>query len=539
MILGRTAPLVLLCLGALGTLPASADLSKYAGCADLRTADFTFTPLVNNATNPAIREPMKMAFDMDAAGNVDVYFVLRGGTVMRYNAVSKTTSTLANLGFSATQVPPPPNRNSFGLIGIALDPGFKTNRWMYLYTGLEREWKISRYVVNGSQVDLASEKVIFRFDPGTTALGLTHIAGAIRFDHEGNLWATVSDNENRFQSANTNSYLGKIIRIRPKAIPDAGTAPAPGAGSTYDIPAGNLYPENTAKVKPEIYIMGARNPYTLALDPVRKAVAWGDVGPDGITSAKGTEEFNFATAPGNYGYPFWAGDQTVLDPGHGSTSAPTNERPDNTGLTTLKPAIPATIPYQQACAITGPVYWYNGTLNTKGKWPPHLNGAWIVAEFEQNWIHAVELDAAGKVLSRLPLFAANAGGHLDEPIEVQMGPDGVLYIVNYSGYRTWTTKTGLLKVEYNGACAPTSTAPRVELANAGARLEGRWLAIDQAGTHEVAVFDAKGTVEYRRRGDGPARYDVQAYIGKDLRFVRVKTASGQVVQTLFRAPLEN
>src|SRR5690606_6742029 len=165
----------------------------------------------------------------------------------------------------------------------------------------------------------------------------------IRFDKHANLWVTVGDNggstapgsfstANPFAAANTASPFGKILRVKPKPLPDAGAAPAPGAGSTYDIPEGNLFP-STAQALPEIYVMGTRNPYTLSLDSVRGAIGWGDIGPDAALNnaalpqastdpAKQAEEFNFTTTPGNFGWPYWAGNQVVINAGGGTPAAP-------------------------------------------------------------------------------------------------------------------------------------------------------------------------------------------------------------------------
>ena len=49
---------------------------------------------------------------------------------------------------------------------------------------------------------------------------------------------------------------------------------------TYEIPEGNLFPKGTDKTRPEIYVMGDRNPYRISVDPKNGNLYWGEVGPD-------------------------------------------------------------------------------------------------------------------------------------------------------------------------------------------------------------------------------------------------------------------
>ena len=71
----------------------------------------------------------------------------------------------------------------------------------------------------------------------------------------------------RRSSGNTNDLRGKILRIRIK--PDG----------TYEIPEGNLF-VNTPKARPEIFVMGDRNPYRISVDKKTGFLYWGEVGPD-------------------------------------------------------------------------------------------------------------------------------------------------------------------------------------------------------------------------------------------------------------------
>lgn len=514
-------------IAALLLISAAFSALTYPGCPDAAASDFAVVPLLNYAMDKSVQEPLKMDFAKNPQGDVDVYFTQRYGKLRKYDGTRKSVVNLADFAFADGRGPS--DRNSAGLIGIALDPGFGQNHWIYLYIGLDDEWRVSRFLVDGDKVDPGTERPIFRFDPGKAT---THVAGDLRFDDGGNLWVTVAENEARDPSANTGSYLGKILRIKPMPVPDAGPAPDPGAGTTYQIPSGNLYPPGTAKTLPEIYVMGVRNPYTLALDPVRKGIAWGDVGPDGFGA---TEEFNFTTRPGNFGYPFWAGNQRVLEPGHGTPAAPTVTSPENTGLRNLKPAVPPIYAYNQACAVTGPIYHYDPSLRSGIKFPPHFDGKWIVGDFNHSWIDVLELDQAGdRVLGRTPFLALNAGDQLNKPLELRMGPDGALYVINYSGYRTWNARTGILRVEYHGECRPASTQAQVARTLAGGWYSRGLITIDAAGPHEMTVVDPSGRTELRRAGSGPAEYDLSGSLASGIHIIRIRTAEGSVERKIVR-----
>jgi cytochrome c len=474
---------------------------KSPACPDLKDADFQVTTLVSKATNAETSEPLKMAFDMDAAGNVDVYFVQRFGLLRKYDAAKKATVNLAKFTV--------PTGSSDGLIGIALDPAFKSNRWIYLYYSTNADWRVGRFTLNGEQLDMASEKVVITIPE---QVGSQHTGGAMQFDWDGNLWITTGDNNKSTAAANTFDLRGKILRIKPTA------------DGKYTVPIGNLFAPGLDKTKPEIYVMGSRNPYSISLDPIRKAMTWGDVGPDfgGIS-----EENNFTTKPGNFGWPYYAGDNIKLG-GGGSAEAPVNTDGGNTGLANLPPAIPAINSYKQACALTGPVFYYNTIANVPGKLPPHFDGKWLVSEFSRNVIVALTLDAAGtKVLARDTVFPSIK---INGPLDFQAGPDGNLYVVNYAGYRSTSGPTGLLKISYTGTCAPPPNAVGVASVAASRKgmldTRGMRVEVTAEGAHSLEIKDLTGRVVARFRGQGRAGYDLSG-VGRAGVYLLQVTADGR------------
>ncbi|MFC4021760.1 PQQ-dependent sugar dehydrogenase [Micromonospora sp. GCM10011542] len=301
-------------------------------------------------------EPIELAVAADGK----VFYINRGtsnggGQVRLYNPATKSTTVALTLALDA--------RFEDGLIGITLHPGFATNRWVYLFyspkvTPLVN--RISRFTFNPSTLllDPTSEDVLIEW-PTERDL-CCHSAGSMSWDTAGNLYFAVGDNTNsggdsagmapidertsrnpqydaQRTSGNTNDLRGKINRIHPEN------------DGSYTIPSGNLFSAGTAKTRPEIYVMGVRNPYRIWVD--RKAgntLYWGEVGPDAGADLANRgpavyDEFNRATGPGNYGWPYCGGPNVAYNdwdfaPTRRAAGSPVAGR---TARSTTLPATPA------------------------------------------------------------------------------------------------------------------------------------------------------------------------------------------------------
>ncbi len=485
----------------------------YPGCADLVPADFKAVKLV--ARTDGIAEPIKMALDATTAGNIDIYWVERLGDVKRYSTGSKAIAKLATLNADS--------HFESGLTGIALDPAFKTNNWMYFYYAFGNaskfSFRVGRFTVDrvSNTLDMASEKVVLEIPASFSKM---HTGGAMRFDEAGDLWITTGENASGLDGpGNTNDLRGKILRIHPTA--EGG----------YTIPAGNLFAPGTAKTRPEIYVMGARNPYTLSLDPVRKGIAWGDVGPD---QGKDQEEHDFTTVPGNFGWPLFAGNNVVVE----GNPDPKGPVVNNSGISPLPPPIPAIYSYHQSASMTGPIYYYDPAIKSGIKLPPHLNGAWFVSDFSANWIEAVNLDAAGKTITKKErIFTDLFGKTIKLAIDMVIGPDGAFYVLGYSGGAWFGADAGtsIFRIEYVGGCGIVGIkdAPRLPASGGkGIAVRGQSVSIETAGPHAIEIRDPAGRIIATLRGEGPGMHSLKGLAERGVYFLTVKTREGAFPRTL-------
>ncbi|MFF3403632.1 PQQ-dependent sugar dehydrogenase [Streptomyces sp. NPDC002659] len=359
-----------------------------------------------------------------------------------------------------------------GLQGIGIDPGFASNRRIYLYYApmpvSANVNRLSRFTLNADYtLNMASEVPIL--DVAATRGDCCHVGGDIDFDAAGNLYLSTGDDTNPFQSdgyspiderpgrvqfdaqrssANTNDYRGKLLRIKMK---DDGT---------YDIPPGNLFEDNDNRTLPEIYAMGFRNPFRMNVDKESGAVYLGDFGPDagGLDPNRGPGgqvEFNRITEPGNYGWPYCTGTNTVAEtynewdfatntsgPKFDCANGPTNNSPLNTGLTQLPPAKPSWIRYGGEAGsppefggggeapMAGPVYHYDADNPSTTKFPQSFDKHFFVGEFARGWIKAIDVLANGGV-GEISTFKDDPNDKINQVMDVEFGPDGALYVLDY------------------------------------------------------------------------------------------------------------
>lgn len=439
----------------------------------------------NMLTGGAFDEPTEMAI----LPNLDIIVVQRKGEIMFYNGTTKSVTQAGKLNVYHKSSAKGVNAEE-GLMGIAADPDYRNNHFVYMFyaapdTSMNR---LSRFVFKNGEFDPASEKIVLELFSQRQIC--CHTGGSLAFGPDGLLYLSTGDNATPFNqpvgfknngfapidhrpgleqydasrsSSNTNDLRGKIIRIRVKQ------------DGTYEIPEGNLFRPGTASTKPEIYVMGNRNPYRISIDRKTGFLYWGEVGPDagndsiGIRGPRGYDELNQARKAGFFGWPFFVGKNFpyhAYDYTEGKTGAifdpnkPINNSPNNTGLRDLPPVSPAFIWYPYASspdfpevgtggrnAMAGPVY-HAEFYPPSTRFPDYFNGKLFFYDWIRGWIKIVSMDAAGNYEKMEPFMPTTK---LNSPIDMEMGPDGRLYILEYgNGWFTKNNDAGLARIDYNG-----------------------------------------------------------------------------------------
>ena len=377
---------------------------------------------------------------------------------------------------------------------MTINPDFATNKFIYFFyspDSLPAHQNISRFkMFTEDSIDIASEKVIIQvpIDLEVSA----HTGGSLAWDKNKNLFISTGDNTVPFESngyapldersgrktfdaqrsaANTNDLRGKIIRIHPERDGD------------YTIPDGNLFTKGTANTRPEIYAMGCRNPYRMAVNEATSTVYWGEVGPDAGDDTKydprGYDEFNQAKEAGNYGWPYFVGDSKPYHDSDFATHAigalfdvngPENNSPNSTGLKKLPAPTKAMVwyPYKVSdefpdlgeggrTAIAGWFYHYNKNLAKKNSIPAYYDNCLFVMDWMRNWVFALRFDE-NENYKRMEAFMPLTGD-FRRPIDMTITPEGIMYVLEYGSiYGADNDDARLVRVDYNdGNRAPVAS----------------------------------------------------------------------------------
>lgn len=278
-----------------------------------------------------------------------------------------------------------------GLLALAYDPD---GRWLYVYRAThDRDDEITAHRVDRDGRPTGGSRVILHVDHPPSE---QHHGGAFQFGPDGMLYVGFGDGgglgDPGENAQDPGSLLGKILRIDP----------TPDAARPYAVPSDNPFVGRMGW-RPEIWVLGVRNPFRLGLDEATGDLWLGDVGQscweelDRLPTAAG------GAGGANLGWDRLEGDE----PFEGGDVIGRQLRP--------------TLTYAHAegwCAITA------GYV-VRGPQLPALDGRLLHADYCRGGLFGLDVDHGTGVV--------DLGVDVERPIGVVPGPRGLPWVLSLEG----------------------------------------------------------------------------------------------------------
>lgn len=223
-------------------------------------------------------EGLNKPWGMENLPNGSIIVTQKEGTM---RIVSKT----GNIGAAITGLPEVNSDGQGGLLDVAVDPNFETNRMLY--------WTFSKKGTKGNATAVAKgrlsndetkiENAVIIYTAFPEFDGALHYGSRLAWDKDANLFVSTGERSStvtRPDAQNLNSALGKILRIT----------------TSGQAAIGNPF-ANQANALPEIYSYGHRNVQGLAIHPDSGELWESELGP------LGGDEINRIVSSKNYGWP--------------------------------------------------------------------------------------------------------------------------------------------------------------------------------------------------------------------------------------------
>jgi glucose/arabinose dehydrogenase len=286
-----------------------------------------------------------------------------------------------------------------GLLGVAFDPNFAANNFLYVYYTTSTSPvhnRLSRFTASAGNADVvAAGSEVQLLDLPTLSSATNHNGGGLHFGTDGKLYISVGDNANSANAQSLNTTLGKLLRVNADGT----------------IPADNPFLSQTTGLNQAIWARGLRNPFTFAIDPTNGRIHVNDVGQDSW------EEVNRGVAGANFGWPQTEGNNPS---GVAGVTYPVHT-------------------YQNAgsfCAITGAAFYRPVTAN----FPSEYAGRFFFGDYCGGFIRMLTP----------PNYSTSAdfATGISSLVDIQAHPDGSLYYLARGGGDVY-------RVRYTANVAPT------------------------------------------------------------------------------------
>jgi glucose/arabinose dehydrogenase len=315
---------------------------------------------------------LSRATDMAFAPDGRLYITLKGG-VVRYRRTDGSVATLLNFSKMVDDA------GERGLLGIAVDPGYRTNHRLFLVythraTGTQPiHNRLVRVTVRNGRLAPGSERLLFRFNAQQAT---NHVGGSVQVGRDGKLYVSHGENGRDRQAQSLSNLLGKIVRLNRNGT----------------IPADNPFFTQASGRNRAIWVRGLRNPFKFTFDPGAPRGFINDVG------AQTWEEINRLRKGRNYGWPVHEGPESaprftapLFAYRHGGTQA--------TG-----------------CAITGGEFYRPARRN----FPTRFVGDYFFSDLCNGWVRRYDART-----DRAIRFARGLGS----PVDLEVDRRGVLFVL--------------------------------------------------------------------------------------------------------------
>jgi glucose/arabinose dehydrogenase len=384
----------------------------------------------------SVSAPTAMAFTPDGrllitqqTGGLRVY---SGGTLLATPAISFPSAALCT---SSEQ----------GLLGIAVDPAFASNGYLYLYRTFKKTGggcvnRVSRFTMSGDSVSAGSELVLVDNIPSPAG---NHNGGDLQFGKDGFLYISIGDGGCDYAgggcagsndaSRDQNVLIGKVLRITT-----TGGIPATNPFQGTDSGRCNVNGSTTAAKCQETFAWGFRNPFRMAMDPNAASTRLfvNDVGQGSW------EEIDLAQSGGDFGWNCREGAHT------NSTSGRCNPAPPNMIDPVFEYSHSGNVP---GTSIGGCGSITGGAFVPNGLWPG-FDGSYLFSDYNCGAIFKLSSSFAASS------FATSLGS--SSAVHLLFGPWGssqALYYTTYAG------GGAVRRIQYNN---PSGNNPPIAVASA-------------------------------------------------------------------------
>ena len=323
-----------------------------------------------NISNPPI-DPISMTFLNDST----ILLTAKDGKV--YIVENEVLNDTPLLELDVDQ------RGERGLQGIAIDPEFEFNHFIYLYytVSVGNFNRVSRFYYYDGHIHKEDEEVLLEINEMSDQV-FFHNGGHMEFGLDGKLYIATGDGSKPSEAQSQSSLLGKILRINKDGT----------------IPTDNPFYFQNDGVYKSIYALGFRNPFKFNFSSDGRLIC-NDVG------TATWEEINEVSSGKNYGWPLVEGRL--------------EDNPSNEPLTNYQDPF-FVYPHTEGCAITGGANYDKAIMS----FPKEYYGKYFYSDFCTRYLYTLDLTTNERTPFMLSHFS---------PTHVSISNQGELYYFGFPG----------------------------------------------------------------------------------------------------------